>query len=109
MLFGDGPGVTAQVEQRENTPFAMRSTVTSTATLPAQGQAGCPAEGDFPRAAGSLIKDSRRARKVVLEGEVSAKTEPAESPMNEQSEAMPMGVQVDVDERQSVPTRQHSV
>ena len=109
VLFGDAPGDTAKVELREHNPFALRSTVTSTATLPAQWQAGCSGEGELPRAAGSLLNDSRRARKVVLEGRVSAKTEPAESPMNEQSEAMPMGVQVGVDERQSVPSRQHSV
>ena len=58
VLFVDAPGVTAQVEQRVNTPFAMRCTFTSTATLPAQGQAGSTAEGDFPRAAGSLINES---------------------------------------------------
>ena len=76
--------------------------VTSTATLPSQGQAEGIGEGELPRAAGSLLKDSRRARKLVLEGQVNAKTEPAESPMNEQSEAMPSAVQVGEDDRQSV-------
>ena len=65
VLFGEAPGDTAKVELRDHNPFALRSTVTSTATLPAQGQAGCTVEGDFPRAAGSLIKASRRARKVM--------------------------------------------
>ena len=99
---------TAQVELREVNPFGLRSTVTSNATLPTQGQAVCSGEWQLPRAAGSLLQDTRRARQV-LEGEVSAKTEPAESPMNERSEAMPMGVQVGEDDCQSVPTRQHSV
>ena len=107
--FADAPGDAAHAELWAHNPFAMRSSVTSTATLPTHGQAGCIAEGDSPPAAGSLLKDSRRAREVVWEWQVSAKTEPAESPMNEQSEAMLIGVQVGVDERQSVPTRQHSV
>ena len=109
VILHDATGDTAQAELREANPFASRRTVTSTATLPKQGQAGCSGKGELPRAAGSLIRDSRRARKVVLEGQVSAKTEPAESPMNAQSEAMPMGVQVGEDDRQSVPRRQHSV
>ena len=109
VLFGDAPGDTAKMELREHNPFALRSMVTSTATLPTQGQAGYHAECASIRAAGSLLNDSRRAKKVVLEGQVSAKTEPAESPMNDQSEAMPMGVQVGEDDRQSVSTRQHSV
>ena len=109
VLFCDGQGDTAKVELRELNPFALRSSFTSTATLPAQEQAGCSGEEELPRAAGSLIKDSRGARKVVLEGQVSEKTEPAESPMNKQSEAMPSAVHVGDDDRQCVSRRQHSV
>ena len=109
VLLADAPGDTAQAELREPNPFAWRSTVTSTPTLPTQGQAGCSGEGEFPRAAGSFLKDQRRARKVVVEGQVSSSTDPVEAPAKEQSMATPAEAQVGVDERQSAPTRQHSV
>ena len=38
---------TAQVELREVNPFGLRSTVTSNATLPTQGQAVCSGNGNF--------------------------------------------------------------
>ena len=94
VLLAESPADTPKVELRDHNPFALRSMFTSIATLPTQGQAGYQEEGDSPRAAGSLLKDTRRARQM-WEGQVSAKTEPAESAMNERSEAMPKGVQVD--------------
>ena len=109
VLLADAPGDTAQAELREPNPFASRSTVTSTATLPTQGQAGCSGEWKLPLAARSIVKDPRRARKVVVEGQVSSSTDPVEAPAKEQSMATPDEAQVAVDERQSAPTRQHSV
>ena len=109
VLLADAPGETAQAELREHNPFASRSIVTSSATLPTQGQARCSGEGQLPRAAGSLLKDPRSARKVVVEGQVSSTTDPAGSPRKETSKATLTGVQVGEDERQSVPSRQHSV
>ena len=101
--------VTAQAELCEHNRFALRSTVTSTATLPTQGQDGCSGEGKLPRAAGSLLKDPRRARKVVVEEQVSSSTDPVEAPAKEPQMATPSVVQVGEDERQSAPTRQLSV
>ena len=108
-LLPDAPGDTAQAELREHKPFALRGLVPSTATLPTQGQAGCTAEGGSPRAAGSLLKDPRRARKLVVEWQVSSSTDQVEAPAKAQSMATPSRVQVGEDDRQSAPTRQHSV
>ena len=109
VLLAETPGDTAQAELHEHNPVASRSTITSTATLPTQGQAGCSGEGELPRAAGSFLKDQQRARKVVVECQVSSSTDPVEAPAKEQSMATPDEAQVGVDERQSAPTRQHSV
>ena len=95
VLLAETPGDAAQAEQREHNPFASPSMVTSSATLPKQGQAACDGEG-VPLgqpAAGSLLKDPRRARKVVVEGHVSSTSDPAESPVKEQSMATPEAVQ----------------
>ena len=62
-----------------------------------------------PLAAGSLLNDPRRAKKVVAEGKLSSRTDPAQSPMNDPSMATSNGVQVGEEERQSLPTRQQSV
>ena len=72
VLLADAPGVTAQAELREHNPFASRCTVTSPATLPTQGHAGCSGEGEIRPAAGSFLKDPRRARRVVTEVQVSS-------------------------------------
>ena len=106
VLLADAPGDAAQADLRANNPFASRNT-SSTAPLATTEQVGSIAGGDSPWASGSLLKDPRRARQVV-EGQVSSTTEPAESPMKETSQAIVEHVQ-DVDERQSAPTRQHSV
>ena len=108
VLLADDPGETAQAELRKNNPFASRSS-TSTATLPTRGQAECSAEGDFPRVAGSLLRDTRRAGRFVVGGQVSSSTEPVEAPAKEQAMATPCPSQVGVDEQQAAPTRQHSV
>ena len=107
--LADAPGETAQAELRKHHPFASRSTGTSTATLRSQGQAGCSGEGKFSRAAGTLVQDQRRARKVVVEGEVSSSTGQVEAPAKEQSMATPGPVQVGVAEHPAAPTRDHSL
>ena len=89
VLLPDAPGETAQAELRDNNPFASSSTVTSTATVPTQGRAGCNAEGEPSRAAGNLLKDPRRTRQVVVEGQVSSSTDTVESPAKGQSMATP--------------------
>ena len=109
VLLADAHADTAGAELREHNPFASRSTVTSTATLPTQGQPGCSGEGELPRAAGSLLKDPRWARQVVTGGQVSSSTDPVEAPAKEPSMATPGVVQVGDDDRQSAPTRQQSV
>ena len=45
VLLAETPGDAAQAEQREHNPFASPSMVTSSATLPKQGQAACDGEG----------------------------------------------------------------
>ena len=60
MLLAETRGDTAEVELREHNPFAPRNMVTSTATLPIEGV-------PLPSAAGSLLTDPRRARKVLEE------------------------------------------
>ena len=59
--------------------------------------------------AGRLLRDQRMAKKVVVEGQVSSSTDPAGSPMKETSMARRSDVRVCDDDRQSVPTRPHSV
>ena len=109
VLLADAPGDAAQAELRGHNHFAVRSTITLTATLQIQWQVRCSAEGKSPRAAVSLLKDPRLARKVVVEGQLTSTTDPAEWPMKETSMATPSGVLVGKDERQSMPTRQDSV
>ena len=109
VLLADAPGETAQAELRENNPFASRSTSTSSATLPTQGPAGCSVEGDSPRVACSLLRDPRRAKQMVVGGQVSSSSDPLEAPAKAQSMATPTEVQVGVAESHSVPTRLHSV
>ena len=46
VLLADAEGDAAQAELRAHDPLAVRSTRTSTATLPTQAQAGCTSEGD---------------------------------------------------------------
>ena len=108
VLLADAPGETAQAELREHNPFASRSS-TSTATLPTEGQAECSAEGDSPRVAGSLLRDSRMAKQTVVGWQVSFSTDPMEAPAKEQSMATPGPVQVGVAEHQAAPTRDDSV
>ena len=105
----DARAYSAQAEQLEHNPFASPIRGTSTSPLPTQGQAGCSCEGDSPRAAGSLLQDTRSARKVVLEEQLSSSTDRVEAPAKEQAVATHSGVEVGQDDRQSVPTRQHSV
>ena len=62
-----------------------------------------------PRVAGSLLRDPRRARPVMVEGQLSSSTDPAESPMKEASKATPECVQIGDDDRQFVATRHDSV
>ena len=107
VLLADVPGDAAQANLRANNPFASRSSTSSTVLLAMPEHAGSIAGGDSPWALGSLLKDPRRAKQVA-EGQVSSTTEPAESPMKETSQATVEHLQ-DVDERQSAPTRQHSV
>ena len=109
VLLADAPGETAQVELRERNPFASRSTSTEYATLATLGHAECSAEGDCPRVAGSQLRDPRRAMQLVVGGQVSSSTYPMEPLAKEQSMATPSETQFGVDERQSAPTRQHSV
>ena len=66
LLLADATGEAAQIELREQNPFALRSTATSTATLPPQGQAALSAEGDSPLVADRLLRDRRRAKQVVV-------------------------------------------
>ena len=47
VLLAESPGDIAQAEFRDHNPFASRSMVTSTPTLPTQGPAGCHAEGEL--------------------------------------------------------------
>ena len=96
----------AQDDLRANNPLATRST-SSIAPLATPEQVGSIAGGDCPWVSGSLLKDPRMAMEE-REWQVSSTTEPAESPMKETSQATLERVQ-DVDERQSAPTRQHSV
>ena len=107
VLLAHAPGDAAQAELRANNPFGLRSTGNSTSTLPSQGQTEGTAEGDSLWVGCSLLRVPRRAR-PVMEGHVSSTTEPAESPMKGTSKATPEEVQVGDDDRQSVPTRQHS-
>ena len=107
VLLADVPGDATQANLRANNPFASRSTTSSTALLAMPEQAGSIAGGDSPWALGGLLKVPRRAKQVV-EGQVSSTTEPPQSPMKETSQATVEQLQ-DVDERQSAPTRQHSV
>ena len=109
LLLADAPGDAAQAELRAHNSFALRSTIALTATLPTQGQAWCSAEGDSTRVAGSLLRDPRRAKQVVVELQVSSSTDPVVAPAKEHPLATPSGVQVGEDDRKSVPTRQHSV
>ena len=88
LLFVDVPGDTAHVELRKDNPCALHSTVTSAITQPTEWQAGYDAEGDLPRATGSLVKEPRKVRHAVLEGQVSSPTDPLESAMKDQP--MPM-------------------
>ena len=62
-----------------------------------------------PWAAGSLLKDRRRARQVVTEWQVISSTDPVEAPAKEQPMATPGVVQFGDDDGQSMPTHQHSV
>ena len=107
VLLADVPGDAAQADLRANNPFASRSTASSTAILAMPDQVGSIAGGDFPWTSGSLLKDPRRAKQVVEE-QVRSTSEPVESPMKETPQATVEHLQ-DVDERQSAPTRQHSV
>ena len=107
VLLADAPEDAAQAELRANNPFASRSTASSTAPLATPEQFGSIAGGDSPWALGSLLKDPRRAKQVA-EGQVSSTTESAESPIKETSNATVERLQ-DGNERQSAPTRQHSV
>ena len=68
VLLAEAPGETAQAELREHNPFASRSTSTSCATLPTQGQAVCAAERDSPRVAGGLLRNPRRPNICWLKG-----------------------------------------
>ena len=108
VLLADAPGETAQAELREHNPFASRSS-TSSATLPTQGQAECSGERDSSRVAGSLVRDPRRAKQMVVSGHVSSSTDPVEAPAKEQSMATPGPVRIGVDEHQAAPTRDHSL
>ena len=88
VLLAETPGDTAQTELREHNPFASRSMVTSSATLPTQGQAGCKPVVEPPRATASLLKDPRRANNLVEE-EVSSTTDAMEAAAKEQPMATP--------------------
>ena len=109
LLLADAAVDTAQAELLEHNHFALRSTVTSTATLPKQGQAGCSGELVLPRAAGSLLKDPRMARHVAGDELVSSLTDTVEAPAQEPSMTTPGVVLVGDDDRQSAPSGQHSV
>ena len=87
VVLAETPEDTAQLELPKDNPFASRSMVTSATTLPTKWQAGCDAEGDPPRASGNLLKDPRRALKVVVEHQLGSSTDPQESPMKEPSTA----------------------
>ena len=84
-LLAEPPRDTGKVELAEHNPLASRSTVTSTTTLPKQGQAEWAVDGDRPRASGSLLKVPGMARKVVVEGQLSSTPDPWESPIKDQS------------------------
>ena len=58
-----------------------------------QGQAGCTPERDSPLVARSLLRDTQMARKVVVERQVSLKTDAAESTMKETLKPTLTGVQ----------------
>ena len=85
LLFAEPPGDTAQEELCEDYPFALRSVITSAATMPCQRQAGCDAEGDTPPATGTLLKDPSKVRNCVREGQLSSPTDPLTSPLKDQS------------------------
>ena len=107
VLIADASGDAAQADLRANNHFPSPSTAPSTAPMATPEQVGSIAGVDSPWVSGSLLRDPRRATQVV-EGQVSSTTEPAESPMNETSQATVERVQY-CDELQSAPTRQHSV
>ena len=68
VLFWESPIDTAQEDISEHSPFASHSTTTSAASLPTLWQAGCAAEGDPLRTTGSLLRDPRKVRKIVVVG-----------------------------------------
>ena len=107
VLLADAPGETAQAELREHNPFALRSS-TSSSTLPTQAQAECSVERDSSRVAGSLLRDPRKAKQLVVGGLVSSSTDPMEAPAKLQSTATPGVVRIGVDEQLAAPTRDHS-
>ena len=109
LLTDPPPGETAHGEHLEHNPFAFPRISTSSATLPTEGQAGCSAEGDSTRVAGNLLRDQRTAKQLVVGGQVSSSTGPVEAPTKEPPMATPRVAQVGVEERQYVPTRQHSL
>ena len=84
LLLAVGPWDAAQVELHEHNHFALRSMVTSTASLPKQLRLDYGAGGNPPRATVSLLKDRLRVRQGALERQVSSSTDPQESPMKEQ-------------------------
>ena len=107
VLLPDAPGDGAHAELRANNPFAWGSTVTSTHPCQQKGKL-CTAEAGSSLAAGNLLRDQRRARKVVVEERLSSSTEPVEAAAKGESVATP-SAQVGEDDRHSAPTRQHSV
>ena len=73
-LLAEAPGETSLAEVLELIPFASRSTPTSSAIQPTQGQPECSAEGDSLMVAGSLLPDPRMASQVVVGLQVISST-----------------------------------
>ena len=63
VLFADVLDVAKHVQLGEHIPFESRSTTTSAATEPTQGQAGWDDEGDAPRPTNSASTPTKGAQK----------------------------------------------